>query len=1099
MTDSYETSLVVLDGGLDFQRAKLVVPAGRLIDCLNHEVIDRSGYKRIEGLDKFDGAHVGDVIYTEKSFVGTNTGSFQVPIEVGSLLALSTDLANPFGVVTVVQEVFTNPATTYTISYVAGPDAPALTGLLVEVVGDPANEQIDVDSESTLGNVPDLTVSQKNALHAIFREGITALPNRPIGLHWFRDKLYAVADESVIHFNSGGTTELYINDIIEDSANNEARVIDIDLDSGTWAGGDAAGKLLVHLIDGAGFASGDIDVIRPTTGQINNVATITSGSTVAWHAGLWKALSAAQATAEGGGAVAGWNKIDTGVIIGYEAGEFEGGVFPKIDRRTQEPNVDFGTDSTLVTGADGVFELGYGGFLYSGEAAPSAGTTNAVLVPLAGPATGFSTNSSDLVAGLTSAEDNVHPNALRSLIMQASGQDTGFVKTTPRVGMTKLNTVTTIPGYAVVRGVEVYLDNLKGASAASAGNHYNTINVEASLLKYDPVSPVKLGTDNVTVLTNINGATVNNVDVVLGSSTDLWGNKQLSLADVLSADFGVSLRAVITQVAGANSVGANVSVQASCDRVRVKIYYEKLFTRYYFRNNVTDAAGGDVQADLIDYRVFEGDPELGNAEGVMQFVDLAAVGVAPRRSIRVGDSIHLTAADTTDATKVGEVTSVTPNALASLSEILAAESRYQFITANFFGNEQWDAFYGVSGAGRAFSYDGNYFVTIYVQEEDEKDIPRHVAYHHNHLSLGFRSGVVHFSVPGDPENYSTEYNALRGEDLSFEMSVGDRITGLMPLRGTTLGVFCENSIYGIVGTTRDNFSPQTLSPSTGAIEYTVIEMGEPVYADSRGISTLAQSEKYGNFQGTRLSSDVTSWLLPRLKKNAVNGIVCSVPVRGKNQRRDFFKDGMVLTMTLVGPELQPQFTMQQYLVGAADMDDREPFLVPIAWSSQADENGVDRVHIAHYGTLSTVTSDDSEFVYELDIGWSFAGNYIPAYFVTSWSYSNNPASNYLLRKVIADGLSYGYNNVELTTAHDLSPDYQTSRVIASLPKTVVDPPETDFTPYSTVCSVGERGRTISMKFTAVGDGTVDALTHPEPAYIFQVLVLSSVQNLANIK
>jgi hypothetical protein len=1075
--DIYENKMVVLDGGLELQQAKLAVQDGRLQDCLNYEVIDRSGYKRIDGFTAFDGREPGagegiedgTVRKVRVELVG---GIVPTTFDVGTVMSR---LGVPYGYF-IYAELVNN---SYRVFYqhITG-TTEANDGETVQFAGEGDLEAITVASDATVEEVA--TVGFVNAIDAYRRSLVGSLHATPIGLHWFRDKLYAVVDDEAILFTSG-SDEIFPGDVIEDSLGNLADVIAVsDLTSGTWGAGTAAGTLTIHRRTG-GFTSGIISIDRPGAGAVADAATIGVGAATADTAGLWVAYNQEQATEEGG--TVGWNKVSTGFIVDFEEGDIVDGVFPKIDRRTQEINVEYGVEETDVSGTNGTFTNGYAAFTYSGDAATSADT---VVGALDSPTIIYSTVPADLVA-----VSNTELNG--NLVWRATGADTGFTKTTDRIGMVHLNTITEVPGYAVIRGIEVYLDNLSSDAEAAAGEYYANVSLDVSLFKYDATTPTKLGTSKTTTVTNINGAATGSVDLVLGGSTDLWGNTELPLADVLNSNFGVSIRATATLVPGTNSVGGTAGAQALVDRIRVKIHYEKLFTRYYFWNGVDD-----VQADLVDYRLLDGNLTLGNGEGIMQFTGLEPTGAATRRAISVGDEIHL-AAGGVGATKVGVVTAVRANSLPPLAAILEANSRYEFITANFYGNEQWDAFYGVSGAGRAFSFDGNYFVTIYVQNEDDKDIPRHIAYHYNHLALGFRSGTVHLSRNGYPEEFSNETDALAGEDLSFELTVGDRVTGLLSLRGQMLGIFCENSIWGMTGTTRDNFTPNVLAPTTGAIEYTVVDMGIPIYCDNRGISTLSQSEKYGDFQGSRLSAPITSWLLPRLKRSESStiGVSNAIAIRGKNQYRLFFKDGAVVTMTMVGGELEPQFTFQKYLLGRATMDDREPFVVPIAWSSQADEEGVDRVHFSHYSPDSTVSAADSYFVYELDRGWSFNGQFIPAYFQTSWMYTN-PGANFGVRKMILDGLSYGYSNIEVTTARDLSNSFQTTRVICSLPKNAATTLSDEFVPYSTVASLNERGRAISLKFTAVGDGTGDALNNPEPAHVCQVLLLSNNTNLANI-
>ena len=52
---TYATDVVALDFGLDLTTPKPVAPSGTLSGCLNYEITDRVGLKRIDGFERFDG------------------------------------------------------------------------------------------------------------------------------------------------------------------------------------------------------------------------------------------------------------------------------------------------------------------------------------------------------------------------------------------------------------------------------------------------------------------------------------------------------------------------------------------------------------------------------------------------------------------------------------------------------------------------------------------------------------------------------------------------------------------------------------------------------------------------------------------------------------------------------------------------------------------------------------------------------------------------------------------------------------------------------------------------------------------------------------
>jgi hypothetical protein len=83
-----------------------------------------------------------------------------------------------------------------------------------------------------------------------------------------------VASITKLAFTSGGTYEVVAGDVIEGATSMAtADVFDVELTSGTWAGGDAAGNLWLNNQSGT-FGSENLDV-----GANSNVATISGNST----------------------------------------------------------------------------------------------------------------------------------------------------------------------------------------------------------------------------------------------------------------------------------------------------------------------------------------------------------------------------------------------------------------------------------------------------------------------------------------------------------------------------------------------------------------------------------------------------------------------------------------------------------------------------------------------------------------------------------------------------------------------------------------------------------------------------------------------------
>ncbi len=134
-------------------------------------------------------------------------------------------------------------------------------------------------------------------------------------------------------------------------------------------------------------------------------------------------------------------------------------------------------------------------------------------------------------------------------------------------------------------------------------------------------------------------------------------------------------------------------------------------------------------------------------------------------------------------------------------------------------------------------------------------------------------------------------------------------------------------------------------------------------------------------------------------------------------------------------------------------------------------------------------STSKHFVYELDRGFSFDGNYIPHFLVLNWSWGESPVQNFGTQKVRVHGLTKGNayiqiqcNGLETKYSED---GFQQPQYIDMLSefKFVSD----EFTPLSSGIDYAARGIAVQMKFS----GRNLDITKPEPAHVMQVLVTQS--------
>lgn len=1182
-----------LNGGLDLVSPKISVSKGSLIDGYNREIIDRIGYKRIDGFEPFDGrvnpAQTEYYFIEASSFSGTLSSSFPA----GTLLIVEDDTSTIFGVVVATSAVV-SPAS-YKIFYARiNEDAEPTSGQVVNAYGTTTPDftvnasGVQVCSED-LGENARQIVDRFNTYNTTLRSRITDLDDTPIGLHWFRDRLYAVVDDASVYFTqTGGTATIYPNSLLsKDAGASTARVLDIQLTSGTWAAGTASGIMQIEVLTGTWGTSGAVTVTNPSLATTFSLRSGTASDPLPQYASLWRTKSEQQAIDEGGSA--GWSRIDLGYEIEYEDGLSDTGGFTVVSRGsdnnfTYESNSVLQFPSTIVNGNN-----------VSGTTfAPASQVFTSFTSSVTNGDPGWKTNassttyasSSELVTALENADANfAYANVIfQSLALNSPygagvlvAADKGIADpTTSFFGgsaqPTAVGTETFDSDFLTTQArAPLFLKDFSGV-AANIPEGSIIVGIEVSIPSYSVQSYVygdfqadRNGTDGANIVSNtitfLDGAfswyaclaTANNAtssalagsvqstslafpttsyqssivagtetdsfrmaatltgqSATIGGATNNFGNSSLTRTDLLNTSLGIAVYAGINSapvyplsppMTTYPSSGSTTfqeflygTIRIKLDRITVRFYYTTPSARYY----VGDGAGNVCSIDVTYYVQEDGSFSAGTAEGTLQFTNIQTPMGETKRTVQPNDKIFLTEADANAntnpvATVVGSGAEY--NGLPSRNRIVEQASRYEFITANFFGRDEWDGFYGVSGAGRAFSFatynadnslDGSnedYLIQITTSTLDRAgDIPRHIAFHHYALALGFRSGIVRFSVPGEPENFD-------GVDGAAEVGVGDRVTGLLSMRGTVLGVFCENSIWGVAGTDADNYQTQVLAPYTGAIEYTVVDMGIPVYCDSRGISTLEQSEKYGNFLGQRLSAPVTPWILPRMIRNNAQfsgkGVVCAIPFRAKNQYVLFFKDGEVLCMTM-NPD-GPSFTYRNYYIGQSTLSDTTKFLVPFAWSSQVDEKGVDRVHVSHFSPLSAITTSNGKFVYEMDQGWGFAGNFIPAEYVINWFYQD-PFTEVTLKKVRLDGLTQGVSSCSLFVGKDYDSTFSTNSSDISLPRNPLDSYSVEFVPATTMTNTNLRGRSMSLKVVDVIPSG-DSITDPIPPDVHQAMMV----------
>jgi hypothetical protein len=409
-----------------------------------------------------------------------------------------------------------------------------------------------------------------------------------------------------------------------------------------------------------------------------------------------------------------------------------------------------------------------------------------------------------------------------------------------------------------------------------------------------------------------------------------------------------------------------------------------------------------VVAHVVQFYKQSGSNASSNAAGTvyLQFVQPdGTVGGPPSRAIGAGEAIRTfpSSAQAPDGGAADGTTHLSDTSSGATLNVMdwgallagatqsdgsiAPPSKYQSITKNFYASTGYDAIFGVSGGGPGFYYDGvkvnasnvsvpGNFSRILTGYAADKDKPRSVEAHQNHLMYGYLAGTVQQS---DSANVLVFDPTLGNRDAT-EYGFSDRVTGIRSINGDSMAVWTQSTVQMIQGQVdAGNAYASTIAPTSGGIEYSIQPMANFMYADFRGITMIGATQKYGDFEVGHVSSEVSPFLLPRLQlssllESGAIGFLNSVLIRSKNMERKFFADGYCMSMTFLVDGENPQFSIQQYL--------KSDGVTPAPWSvvqAFTESSGRDRI----FGAIA----DGTGFVYELERGNTFDGLAIPHYAV----------------------------------------------------------------------------------------------------------------------
>lgn len=1067
-------SVIPLTGGLDIVSSRFFSTPGTLQDCLNYETYSVSGYSVVEGIARYDGSFD---CYSRDWVVVANPAAAGTFI-TGEALTIEERV---FG--TCIYWDGTNKVLHFLISDVSySPkigDKIVGTASLAELIVLPLGISRASEYYSTMAEF--LTV--QSTIYSNARSGKQGIfpyvsQNKNLiahGLHWFNGKLYSIVDHYKIQFKTGGPNEIQPGDHIRcgaGGAQRDAIVLDLRVSNGSWSASTASGYMLVKVssvADNTFSALGAITLIRPNgatgTTTIANAAVLVDYQLTDdnWGAGIYYALADNDVISALSPIVPTrvtdldnkrWNPLDMGWEIAFRTDSTTTG--PAIAPQFRDTTLSStATPAALATASLIATTQNYG----SGcsDANPFGLTTTTQ--PAAAPLSTTLGDGSDLTyveaRGIASGYDIVSYSSV-------SGFNASF------------------PSDAIPTGIRV-TTRVAPSGTGFAGFIY-------AQLKGTILSSIVPWTAGKRAAISTASTAIANVDI--GGITDLWGLEGLTVPQLV---------AVLTDPAFGLTLSMQNTSTTITDFIRlygltVTIFYRARVTGYFAFDPVT---GQDLSLKIPYFHLFSGtfNPGAGTAgEGVLVAYDVNPLDSAgggsvnsTLASIKAGWELR-TARSPDGISGGGSLIAIFSSQMKSQllpcrKQMFNARSQFEIITANYYANRDWISIYGVSGIGPAFTYDNFFFYKYYTELTKSEDTPRHICYHRNHNCLGYENGQVIVSIPGEPINF----DSVAG---STQYAIGDRLTNLLSLNGTALAIFGESSIHALTGTVlisspANDANMQILSPYSGAIEYTAVDCGVPLYADYRGISTIEASQKYGDFENGRVSYLISPLLHDRVSDRfafqaTAQNILFARAVRNKNQYRLYCADGKVITCSLPMNNRGYEFTTQQYS-NSSSFDTLVPITICNGVSRQGRDLLFGSFHIVPDDPSRTLTlnSPDREmFIYAMDTGTQFDTAPIKHVITINWVGLDSPVDHNLVRRVNIQMLNYNYFNEYIQLAADYGTFNSALRTIVIDPATL--PPTVDKQPSYTVTATDGRGVSIAIRIGG---------EHSFPGHVLQALVV----------
>lgn len=364
--------------------------------------------------------------------------------------------------------------------------------------------------------------------------------------------------------------------------------------------------------------------------------------------------------------------------------------------------------------------------------------------------------------------------------------------------------------------------------------------------------------------------------------------------------------------------------------------------------------------------------------------DIGAVpGSGPVRGVWVYDGNVYAFRNHTDGLSCKMWVATTGGWSAITHAALNPDGWFEFVNYNFSGAATGLRMYGVDGKNKAFQWDGTTFTQITTTASP--DTPSHIAVWRNRLVLSIY-GSLFYSGGGTPTAGWTAATA-------GEIGTGDEITGLVSLPGdnstTALAVYGRNKTSILYGAPSSGLNLAAVSPDTGALTGTVQYVGSAMSLDDRGVTTLGAVQEFGNFAASTISRVVQPFIDNRIGLASASSVL-----RSQNQYRLYFSDGygLVFKIGRESVEIMPIF-----------------YPNPVTCISSGEDIGGEEV--VFFG------SDDG-FVYQAEVGTSFAGADIEAWIRLAFNNENSETAVKRWRKLWAELSVPEYAELSFTYEQD---------------------------------------------------------------------------------